>query len=129
MAKWITAPLGRGREQRRMRWKDMVIQVGDTCPICLDAYADQPSLIFPGCNHVFHGRCLHTWLHASPATHSPFRHSLLCPLCRFPAPTTASILYLTQIARYYFFSISSTSFVCVIMFLLNLFLFSIARHR
>jgi len=118
IAEWIIAPLGRWREKRRTRWKDMMIQVEDDCPICLDAYADHPSLIFPGCNHVFHGRCLRTWLQTSPATHSPLSQTLLCPLCRLPAPTTSSLFYSTQIARYYLFS-NITFCACVILFLLK----------
>ena len=46
---------------------------GDSCTICLSAYADGETVKFLPCAHRFHGRCLRNWLGKSSQ----------CPVCRF----------------------------------------------
>ena len=42
------------------------------CPICLESFVVNDSIITLSCRHVFHSECLHEWL----------PNNLSCPVCR-----------------------------------------------
>ncbi|KAL6180088.1 hypothetical protein ACLB2K_046756 [Fragaria x ananassa] len=62
-----------GAERRRVR-----VPGEDKCSVCLETFRIRSCVSMP-CSHVFHTKCLETWLQG--------RNKRSCPLCRSEMPT------------------------------------------
>uniref|UniRef100_A0A7M5V696 RING-type domain-containing protein n=1 Tax=Clytia hemisphaerica TaxID=252671 RepID=A0A7M5V696_9CNID len=48
----------------------------DTCPICLDVFTQNTSLVLLNCSHGYHDKCLTDWLKANSVSY------VQCPICK-----------------------------------------------
>ncbi|OMO69833.1 Zinc finger, RING-type [Corchorus capsularis] len=72
--------------------KDSVTSSASSCSICLGDYIDTDMLrLLPDCSHVFHLRCVDSWLRQHPT----------CPICRnspLPTPVATPLAEVTTLA-------------------------------
>lgn len=60
------------RVYRTVKFSNLVETAATSCSICYDDYRQSSSVIVLDCVHIFHSRCLKTWL----------REARCCPICR-----------------------------------------------
>jgi hypothetical protein len=51
-------------------------EIPDECIICIEAYDTTDAIRILGCNHIFHTKCIETWIQYSSKTQ--------CPICSKP---------------------------------------------
>lgn len=70
----VTIPTFAYSETRMAKKVETATDADDSgCSICLEDYkADDAVRLFPECGHLFHVKCIDTWLKANPT----------CPVCR-----------------------------------------------
>lgn len=64
----------KGREKRRRK---VCASESDSCTVCMEEFNGGSEVACMPCSHVFHDKCIRTWL----------RQSHYCPVCRFEVPT------------------------------------------
>ncbi|CAL2231659.1 unnamed protein product [Prunus armeniaca] len=64
----------KGRERKRRK---VCVSESDSCIVRMEEYNEGSEVACMPCSHVFHDKCIRTWL----------RQSHYCPVCRFEVPT------------------------------------------
>ncbi|PLW35494.1 hypothetical protein PCANC_03236 [Puccinia coronata f. sp. avenae] len=142
----------KGKEVQLKKAEPIEVGPEDGCMIYLEVYSTEREeeatmiAVFPTCKHLFHRECLRKWFdkfptptdHQNHDTPCLLKHSLLCPICRRPAPTTNHLAFITQLLKYHLPSITQLlkyhlpsimeAFACLILIRLIIFFMDIALH-